>query len=139
MLHRLTGNSSLRDRTRRFIKARSDFGKVEIRIIWFSAFLFSVLTVNTLLTREGSAQNTELRSVKSLLLILLAGMVGLIVLLTLMAYIIIAIQNRSKDSKEIAELKLRVKEAYSKALEQSSFNPHLAEPKHEQPRARKRQ
>jgi len=138
MLLRLTGNSSLRDRFRRFIKDGSDFGKIEIRIIGFSIFLFFLVTVNTLLTREASAQN-ELRSVKSLLLMCLIGMVGLIVLLTLMAYITIAIQNRSKESKEIAELKLRVKEAYSKALEQSSFNPHLAEPKHEQPRARKRQ
>jgi beta-lactamase regulating signal transducer with metallopeptidase domain len=137
MLLRLTANSSLRDRIGRLIK--TDFGKVEIRIIGFSTSLFLIVTVNTLLTREASAPNTELRSVKSLLLMCLIGMIGLIVLLTLMAYIIIAIQNRSKESKEIAELKQKVKEAYSKALEQSSFNPHLAEPKHEHPRPYRRQ
>ncbi len=128
MLLRLTANSSLRDRIGRFFK--TDFGKVEIRIIGFSIVVFSVVTVNNLLLyRVGPAQNPDLRPLKSLLLIMLAGMVGLIVLLTSMAYVMIAIRDRDK---EIARLTLRVKQALSEALDQSSLNPHRVEPKHEQ-------
>jgi hypothetical protein len=135
MLLRLSANSSLRDRIERLTK--TDFGKVEVRIIKFSVFLFSVVVAGNLLTyRVGPMQNTGLRPLKSLLLIMLAGMVGMIVLLTSIAYLIIAVRDRDK---EVARLKLRFKEAYSKAFDQSSFNPHLVERKHEQSRPGTRQ
>ena len=128
-------NSSLRDRIGRFFK--TDFGKVEVRIIGFSIYLFCVVTAGNLLTyRVGPIQNTGLRPLKSLLLIAFAGMVGMVLLLTSIAYLIIAVQDRDKEA---ARLKFRFKQAYSKALDQSSFNPHLVERKHEQSRPRTRQ
>jgi hypothetical protein len=129
-------NSSLRDRIGQLIQNGYDVGKLEIRIVGFSTFFGFVTAVNFLTYQVGPAQKIDLRTWKSLLLILLAGTGGMIVLLTLMAYLIIAIRDRNKD---IAHLKLRVKQAYSKALDQSSFNPHLVEPKHEQSRPGKRQ
>ena len=128
-------NSSLRDRIRH-LNTAYDLGKIEIRIIWFSTLVSVVTAIDFLAQHVGPTQNFDLRTLKSLLLILVVGTVGMVVLLTLMACLIVAIRDRDKD---VVQLKLRLKQAYSKALAQSSFNPHLAEPKHEQPARRTRQ
>lgn len=131
MSFRLMDNSSLRDRIGQLIQHGYDVGKLEPRIIGLSTFLFFVVTAVHLLTHEvgGPTQNIDSRTLKTLLPVVLAGTVGMIVLLTSIAYVIIAVRDRSK---EIAQLKLKVSQAYSKALDQSSFNPHLVEPQHEQ-------
>src|ERR1700752_4040487 len=116
-------NSSVRDRIRQIIKNGYDFLKLEILIIQISAFLFFVATVVNLLTHDSS-------TLKNLLPIALIGTVALIVLLTSISLIAIAVRDRNKD---VANLKRTVTHAYSKALEQSSLNPHRVEPHHEQP------
>jgi hypothetical protein len=134
MTFRLMAHSSLRDRIRHLLK--TDFGKLEIRIIGISTFVGFVTAVNFLTYQVGPTENINLRTLKSLLLILLIEIVGLIVLLTSIAYLMIAVRDRNKD---IVRLKLTVKQAISKALEQSSFNPHLVEHQHEQLESRTRQ
>lgn len=129
---RLIANSSLRNRIGQLIKNRYDFAKLEILIIRISAFLFFVVTAVNLLTREvsGLTRSIDLPTLRSLLPILLAGLGAVIILLTSITYLMLAVRDRSK---EVAHLKLRVRQAYSKALEQSAFNPHQMEPHHEQP------
>jgi len=122
-------NSSVRDRIRQMIKNGYDFLKLEILIIQISAFLFFVVTVVNLLTHDSS-------TLKNLLPIVFIGMVALIVFLTSISCLAIAVRDRNK---EIVQLKRRVRQAYSKALDQSSFNPHLVEPHDEQPRPWTRQ
>jgi len=129
---RLMANSTLRDRIGQLIKNGYDFARLEILIIGISTFLVFVVTAANLFTHEvsGFTRTIDLPALKSLLPILLAGIVSVIVLLTSITYLMIAVRDRSK---EVAHLKLKVRQAYSKALEQSSFNPHLVEPHHEQP------
>ncbi len=115
-------NSSVHDRIRQVIEIGHDLAKLELRIIGISTFLFFVVTVVNLLTHTTS-------TLKNLLPIALIGTVGLIVLLTSMSLIAIAIRDRNKD---VANLKRTVTQAYLKALDQSSFNPHRVEPHHEQ-------
>ena len=122
-------NSSVRDRIRQIIKNGYDFLKLEILIIQISAFLFFVATVVNLLTHDSS-------TLKNLLPIVFIGMVALIVFLTSISGLAIAVRDRNK---EIVQLKRRVRQAYSKALDQSSFNPHLVQPHDEQPRPWTRQ
>src|SRR6185503_7469676 len=122
-------NSSVHDRIRQIIKNGYDFLKLEILIIQISAFLFFVVTVVNLLTHDSS-------TLKNLLPIVFIGMVALIVFLTSISCLAIAVRDRNK---EVVHLKRRVRQAYSKALDQSSFNPHPMEPHDEQPRPWTRQ
>ena len=117
-------NSSVRDHIRQLIQNGHELAKLELRIIGISTFLFFVATVVNLFTYDSS-------TLKHLLPIALIGTVALIVLLTSMSCLAIALRDRNK---EIAYLNRRVRQVYSKALDESSFNPHKVEPHHEQSR-----
>ena len=114
---RLMANSSWRDRIRQLIEHGHELAKLEPRIIGVSTFLVFAVTAANLFTHSVT--------LKSSLAILLVGIVAVIVLLTSLAYVMIAIRDRDRD---VANLKRTVIQAYSKALEQSSFNPHRVEP-----------
>jgi hypothetical protein len=114
-----------------FKEGKYDFARIEYYIFRLVFFLAVSVSVARLVTMEVSGLRIDinLEGVKTYLPVLMFSAISLIALLSIITFIVLILKGRTA---EVSHIKESVRRAYSIALDQSPFNPHRLEEKHEQ-------